>query len=712
MTTTQKRGILGQSDRRARTAKRCALVVLLLATVTACDEDRRYDEGWIGGSSDHAMVRFESDEEFEAYLKWAAVESITARILTEADGAGWGGSGPFDEDDWAGDTDTDSDTDMDTDTDADSDSDWAGDADADGDADGDSGGGATDFGEDDGNEGGTNVQELGVDEADLVKTDGDFFYALSGSDLVVVEIGDGGELTIVSRYDLGGQPLELLIYDSMVVAFSDLHELEVEPELAYPEAPANGLGQWEDQPGQGYTRISVLDVSDRHAPQLVRRLTLAANYVSSRRVGSSLRAVLVSPIPAFQLPLSPSPGSCDRTTTDPVQALITVNTLRIAALDLSDILPRCNDFVPGVSSGDVYPFITNYQNAMGPNPTAGAAITSLVSIDLDNPKQRHTPIGIIGDTGQVYASESSLYLATSRDYVVSAVITGQWEEQTTGIHVFDTASDPTEVFYLATGTVPGRMLNQFSMGEHNGYLRVATSTGTSFDDFDNHLLVLEHREQQLSIVGERHGIGTGEELYAARFHSDRGYMVTWRQHDPLFVFNLANPIDPQLVGTWEGPGFSTYLHPVGDEQLLSVGLEGNEVAVSLYDVAYFGVPALVDRIYFPGSEYTTAALYDHRGFNFSPARELLALPFHRATDAETGLFLYEVSQHGIGEAATIGLRGWEGVISPAQRSMFAGNTVYAFSRCRITSASIYASASPIHSVALYDGPGCPTDPWN
>ena len=151
----------------------------------------------------------------------------------------------------------------------------------------------------------------------------------------------------------------------------------------------------------------------------------------------------------------------------------------------------------------------------GPNTPAGAGLLTVVSLDLDDPRAQQTDVSVFGDKGLVYASTEALYLTTSRDYVFEAWEAGLWEEETSGIHKFDIESDPSEALYRATGTAPGRMLNQFCLGEHEGFLRVATTTGEQWDPstLDNHLLVYEEQNgaldhRRIDAVARR-GVGAG-----------------------------------------------------------------------------------------------------------------------------------------------------------------------------------------------------------
>ncbi len=271
------------------------------------------------------------------------------------------------------------------------------------------------------------------------------------------------------------------------------------------------------------------------------------------------------------------------------------------------------------------------------------------------------------------------------------------------------------------------MLNQFCLGEHNGFLRVATTTGEEWDSstWDNHITVFDDKLNQVGHLG---GIGKEEQekIYAARFMGDRGFLVTFRQTDPLFTFDLSDPHAPKVVGEWKGPGFSTYLHPYGENHMIAMGREDWRLTVSLYDLTDFANPSLVERIR-PGAEdgnyedeeMESAALDDHKAFTFDAERELLALPFHGWFWNEynegynTGILLYNVSHQGFEEAGRMNLlnaedpdRFDEGMEQPTTRSVFIADTLYGISRCRITSADLNNPSNVFDTIALFTGTYC------
>jgi len=453
---------------------------------------------------DHALVQFSSCAEMERYIQDAAREAVAARMMIRKEWAESVLSGA----DVDTDADTDSDSDIDTDSDTDTDADSDMDADTDGDSDADSDVDADTDADSDGDYTGTNVQEHGVDEADLVKTDGVYLYAVSAGDLVIASV-DGGEMARLSGLPIGGTPMELVLRGDLAVVIAKLGAGEIDPSIALPDAPVTGE-DWAAQPAPGYTRIALVDVSDRAAPLLLRTVDYGGSYVTSRRVDNALRVVLESPIGAFQLPTWPSPLPDLAELDESFDALWAENVTAIGNSTLDEVLPRKRDTLAATPELADTQAIALCTDGYGPETPSGMAVTSIVSLDLDSPTAKQRDVVVFGDPGIVYATLESLYLTTARDYVAIAVAAGLWTEETSGIHEFDIASNPGLALHAASGEVEGRMLNQFCLGEHEGFLRVATTTGSSTADFDNHLQIFEQSGASLEVVSELSGIGAGE----------------------------------------------------------------------------------------------------------------------------------------------------------------------------------------------------------
>ncbi|MEE9323202.1 MAG: beta-propeller domain-containing protein, partial [Candidatus Aenigmarchaeota archaeon] len=194
-----------------------------------------------------------------------------------------------------------------------------------------------------------------------------------------------------------------------------------------------------------------------------------------------------------------------------------------------------------------------------------------------------------------------------------------------------------EIEYKAGGSVPGNVLNQFSMDEHNGYFRIATTTsgwvGGMRGKTLNHVYILG---MDMNIAGSLENLAEDESIYSVRFMGDRGYMVTFRRVDPLFVIDLSDPASPAVLGKLKIPGYSDYLHPYDDSHLIGVGMETEEieggrvittgVKLSLFDVTDVGNPKEISKYVIGGKGSHSYALQDHKAFLFNKNKELLVIP--------------------------------------------------------------------------------------
>ena len=251
---------------------------------------------------------------------------------------------------------------------------------------------------------------------------------------------------------------------------------------------------------------------------------------------------------------------------------------------------------------------------------------------------------VLGAGEDVYCTTETLY-ATSTSYekdTVKAEVFG-YSEAKTQIYKFDIRG--FDVKYLGNTTVNGTALNQFSMDEHNGYLRIATTTGNWGESLTNQVYVLD---EYLQVVGEITGIAKGETIKSVRFTGDTGYVVTFEQTDPLFVLDLSDPASPIIKGELKIPGFSAYLHPVGEGLLLGVGADGDEngqnggIKVSLFDVSDPQNPVECDKITVSAPQgenrYTylqSEAYYTHKAMCWDAENAIMYVPYAEMIDIYT-----------------------------------------------------------------------------
>jgi len=459
----------------------------------------------------------------------------------------------------------------------------------------------------------TNVQEVGVDEADFIKNDGDDLYVLSGATFLILDAWPAAGTAELARYAVEGDPFALYVHGDVVAIFSHLWQAPTSaPELA----PRSGA----------LVKVTLLDVADRTAPSLVREVYFEGSYVDSRMVAGRVYVVTSYTQPAGAGTAGGGGGVADGGTVT-------------AATDVAALFPRRLDRIADGASPAV-DLVCACEEIFRPVEPNGAGVISLVAIDLANPMAELAATALVSDGGTVYGAADRLYLATANngpwlwwgvpvaEGVDGVVQVAAVEDATpkTVIHKFHLGATPT---YAGSGAVNGWVLNQYSMSEHGDVLRIATTEDRWWSGGApvNAVYLLEPQGERLEQVGAITGLGeAGERIYAVRFFGDRGFVVTFRQIDPLIALDLSDPVAPRKAGELQVEGVSTYLHPVGDDRLLAVGqAAGGGAMLSLFDVSDLAHPRLVAQESLGAGSYTEAQ-WDPKAFTYFDSLGALALP--------------------------------------------------------------------------------------
>ncbi|WP_199620218.1 beta-propeller domain-containing protein [Paenibacillus alkalitolerans] len=441
---------------------------------------------------------------------------------------------------------------------------------------------------------GTNIQVAGVDEADVIKTDGTYIYQLQHDKLIVTKVNPPEDMKVVWTKDFGAQnmyPREFFVDEKTLTIIADFR-----------------------YPGTNYqiTKIQVYELNDRNNMKLLRDAEVKGAYLSSRKIDNALYVVSNHFIHGYH----------------------TLETNRKTPKEF--YLPSYRDSAAPVGK-KVIPWdrISYFPHIQEPNYLVVAGL------DVSDPSKQLSVSAYLGGGSDIYASKENLYVSTPR-YETSRenkpegkLIIGGPVQHTS---IFKFTLNQGTAAYAGEGEVDGRLLNQFSMDEHNGYLRVATTTngfrGNGANQSENHLFILD---EGLRTVGEIRGIAPGESIYSVRFMSDRGYMVTFKKVDPLFVFDLKDPKKPKILGKLKIPGYSDYLHPYDENHIIGFGKDAVEakegdfayyqgMKMALFDITDVNNPKekFVEIIGDRGTD--SELLRNHKALLFSKEKNVIAFP--------------------------------------------------------------------------------------
>ncbi len=477
----------------------------------------------------------------------------------------------------------------------------------------------------------TNNQVAGIDEADIVKTDGKFIY-FTANGIVRIVKADAGKMTLADSIKMPVDPRtglsisisELYIDQGRLVVLGSLWrgDIGVTPDPIMPMAEKSiGIYPpiWQ---GKSYVYCGVYAIDLNGKSELIKELELEGSMLSSRKSGDTVY-ITANKYFNFYYPMYSTGGF-----TKPASG---------NGIDTGSILPTYRD----TAKSDAYNTlgiskIMYYPGSPSPQYLIVAAL------DIRDKSQEASIEAILGSGSTIYMDDSALYVAQT-DY-------NAFQGQMTAITKF--TIDGLKIGYAGGGKVKGTLLNQFSMDAFEGNLRVAT---TSWDlQSTNGVYILD---KDLNQIGAVENLAPGERIFAVRFMADKGYLVTFRQIDPLFVLDLSDPKMPRVTGELKVPGFSNYLYPVAENLLMGIGQDtediytkdssGNEVVIgtrqtgikfSLFDVSDQGKPKEIQKYVLGGSGSYSDILSNHKAIMFNLKENKLAFEASltdNATDGKT-----------------------------------------------------------------------------
>ncbi|MEK7563465.1 MAG: beta-propeller domain-containing protein [Patescibacteria group bacterium] len=473
----------------------------------------------------------------------------------------------------------------------------------------------------------TNIQVEGVDEGDIVKTDGEYLYIVRNQEIRIVDATPASNLRNVATINLADtsfSPSDLYVEDDRLVVIGSRWD---------PDGPIyRPLTQTTIWPSpayhRSYTTVQIYDVSDASNPKLSRTVSFEGNSVSTRRIGDKLY-VVVNQSPRYwggPVPLGTA-----------VKEMDLVPTIKDSAKgDTAMAAVPCNDVV-------ILPRV----------PSPSYLIVGVVPLNNNSDVQR---TAILGNGENIYASLENLYVAATDWQYAWNNAAENVSQQRTRLYRFDFTNDGAT--FQAQGQVPGRILNQFSMDEHGStslttsenYFRIATTideqwmANNTTRASSNNLYVLN---RSMETVGSLTDLAPGEKIYSTRFLGDRAYMVTFRTIDPLFVIDMSDPRNPEILGKLKIPGYSDYLHPYDENHIIGFGKDAEVskdgqfawqqgMKIALFDVSDVENPVELHKISIGDRGTESPLLHNHKALLFDKERDLLAFPvnIHKVSSAQ------------------------------------------------------------------------------
>ncbi len=425
----------------------------------------------------------------------------------------------------------------------------------------------------------TNIQVAGVDEADIVKTDGTYLYVASNNSLFILKAFPPEEAEVLSRINFNGTLLEIFLNGSKLVVLGR--------SVSYPYELDSYYTVPSFLPVYGKTMVRVYDVSNKSNPVLARDFSISGNYFDSRRIDEYVYLIITEP-----------------------------------AYVLNDTLVSLPEIYSGYGVEEIGASQIYYANVSD----YYYAFTTVAAMNVQNDTQEPThKTFLLGATSCMYVSLNNIYITFWR--------------QDGGTLVYRIHIEDEMIKGEAEGEVPGSVLNQFSMDEYNSYFRIATTTGHVARTFDeatsrNNVYVLD---MDLNIVGKLEALAPGEKIYSARFMGNRCYLVTFKKVDPLFVIDLEDPSSPEILGWLKITGYSDYIHPYDENHIIGIGKETVEaeegdfawyqgVKISLFDVSNVSNPVEINKTVIGDRGTDSPVLGDHKALLFDKPKNLLVIP--------------------------------------------------------------------------------------
>ncbi|HEX2947914.1 MAG TPA: beta-propeller domain-containing protein [Clostridia bacterium] len=554
---------------------------------------------------------------------------------------------------------------------------------------------------------GTNNQVEGVEEGDVVKTDGKYIYS-ADKDVLRIINADPANPRVLSEIPCSGGISEIYIYSNKLILINGVSQMNftvTDSKFRDMAEQISGGRKLES------TNVRIYDISDHKKPKLLQDRDYEGNYISSRMIDDNVYIVTNANVyflrryiddeftdifcrndrAGFRRLLNEDPEERDamlkETGCKSVDELFTA----IRAVLENSVTPGYADNLTGKVSKLHLKDIPYFPDMISPN--------YLITVGIDLNGGQTEVKAYMGSSRELYVSAEHLYTALPA-YCYNAVrsrLEGYpcYDYDTT---VYKFGLQNGKIAYEAKGKAPGVILDQFSMDENAGIFRIATTTGQWSGNTANNVYTLD---EKLAIIGRLENIAEGEKIYSTRFAGDRIYMVTFRQMDPFFVIDAADPKKLSVLGYLKIPGFSTYMHILDDGHVLGFGFDTKETGtgavrtggfkLSLFDVTDVSAPKEIKNEVI-GQRASSELENDHKALMISIEKGIMGFPVVYTdikNDYFAGFYIYRLYTDDFEYLGRISHVPAGTAMSDAgegqfiTRGIYIGDYLYTFSRDRL-----------------------------
>lgn len=504
----------------------------------------------------------------------------------------------------------------------------------------------------------TNTQVNNVDEADIVKVDGNYIYYVSNKKLVIIDAHTpeaSEKISEINYKDTNFNPREVYVKGQKIIVIGNEYDNSCKTEVISTEdVTATDIERvQESKPKSG---MIIYDISNIKEPKETRRVMIEGNYISSRMIEDNIYYVANKYI-----------------------ATSNIQKNKMEDLDEDKYKPVYQDTAVSQEEKCI-----NYDLIYYFPETQDSSYLMLAGLNINNNEEAEIRT-FLGAGQYIYSSEKNMYIATNKTTY------GKGYEVLGGTtHLLKIELNNGKFNFKAECNIDGQVNNQFSMDENKDTFRIATTTGNIWVDETtaNNLYILNDKLEE---IGRVENFGKEEKIYSVRYVENKAYVVTFKQTDPLFVIDLSESTKPQILGELKIPGYSTYLHPYDDTHLIGFGYDTKEngtrvitngLKMSMFDISDFNNPQELFKISIGDSKYTySELLYNHKALLFSKEKNIIAFPLYsssgRKTNSKAAIYNIDLKKGFSlkGEISNVTNKYEENV----KRIVFANDTFYTFS---------------------------------